>query len=201
MKTRKSISGTPGRRAGGEDTRAQIVAAAQELFAAKGLDQTTMREIAAAAGVNPALIVHYFGSKQQLFVASIHPLVFAEGAPQLLAAISHGEADTIGERLARAFVGLISDDERRKLLLGVIRSATSDEKAAELLRQSVQMTLLNEVEKHIPRPDSRLKTTLVGSQLIGILVMRYVSKVEPLASATPEEIVRYLGPRLQGYFE
>ena len=202
MKTVNNISGKrAGRPTGSSDARKHILQAAQLLFARKGLDQTTMRQIAAEAGVTSALVVHYFGSKQQLFVESIHPLLFAQESPRLLGAIADGTRETIGLRLAQAFVDMISDDKRRTLLLGILRSATSDEKAANALRDSVQNILLDEVEKNIPGPDSRLKATLVGAQLIGLIVIRYISKVEPLASATPEAIVKYLGPRLQAHFD
>jgi len=202
MSTVNSISNKrTGRRSGSPDTKGRILNAAQALFATKGLDQTTMRQIAAKAGVDPALIVHYFKNKHQLFMESMHALLYAQERELLEKALGNSRPQDRGSRLARAFIGFMSDDASRTLLLSVMRSATSDEKAAEIMREFVIKSLLDEIEKYVVGSDRRLRATLVGSQLLGVFMARYIVKVEPLASATPDDIVKYLGPRLQSHFD
>ena len=189
-----------GRRAGEQDTKNHILRVAQTLFSEQGLDATTMRQIADAAQVNPALIIHYFKSKQQLFIESVQPLLQAQQS-SLVAEALQGSQDGIGQRLATLFAAMMSDEKRRKLMLSVMRTAVSNEHAAETLRTTVQRAVLAEIEKHIPGPDSRLKATLIGSQLIGMMMTRYIVKIEPLATEKPESIVKHLTPRLQTYFD
>ena len=190
-----------GRRAGSTDTKAQILGAAQTLFAEQGLDQTTMRQIATKAEVDPALIVHYFKTKKQLFVESITPIVHGRQVTILSTALSGVNHESKGEKLAEALVAFIMDDKIRPLLLGVVRSVMSDEYAVAMLKGIIENVLTNEIEKHINGPNKKLRSELMGSQLIGLIIARYIIQVEPLASASPEALVKYLAPRLQVLFD
>jgi len=201
VKDVNNTSGKLGRRTNSPDTRAQIVIASQELFASQGFDKTTMRQIAAKSNVDPALIVHYFKNKQQLFVESVAPLVYVHQVEAIEHALSMTPQNEKGTMLATVFAKMISEEKLRLIILGIFRSAATDEKAAEMLRDFVQKTVLNTVQRHLTGHNPHLRATLVGSQLIGIIVARYIVKIEPLASASAEEIIEYLGPRLQSHFD
>lgn len=190
-----------GRRSGKADTKAQILEAAQVLFAKQGLDQTTMRQIAAESEVDPALIVHYFKTKKQLFVESIAPIIHDRQINVLSTALAEANPESKGEKLAKALVAFITDDTIRPLLLGVVRSVTSDEYAVTVLKNLIENVLTNEIEKHINGPNKKLRSELMGAQLIGLIMAQYVIHVEPLASAPPEILASYLAPRLQVLFD
>jgi AcrR family transcriptional regulator len=186
----------PGRPPGISDTRERILANARELFAHHGIDRTSIRAIAAAAGVDSALVHHYFGTKQQLFVAAMElPVDLEATAPRILA----GPPDEIGLRLARFILELWDQPATRQLMLGVVRSASSDEVAAGMLRRILAEGPFAVMARAIDLPDADLRATLVGSQLVGLSMARYIVAVEPLASADPETIARAIGPTLQRY--
>lgn len=188
--------GRTGRRPGSEDTRGRILAAARASFAERGFEGSTIRDVAARASVDPALIHHYFGTKHRLFVAAIDlPAELETMAPRLLA----GPAEEIGERFVRFMLGLWDSPAVRPLLLGVLRSATTDPVAAKMLRQLLLEGPILALASAIDRPDANLRATLAGSQMIGLALARYVVAVEPLASAPIESLVRALGPTIQRY--
>jgi AcrR family transcriptional regulator len=185
-----------GRRPGSGDTRAQVLLAARTSFGELGFDGTTIRHVAARAGVDPALVHHYFGSKQQLFVAAMElPLDLPAMVPRLL----EGPRDQLGERFVRYVLELWETPAFRPLLLGVVRSATTDPIAAAMLRQLLAEGPFLVLARAIDQPDATLRATLAGSQLIGLALARYVVAVEPLASAPPEVLVRALAPTVQRY--
>lgn len=186
----------PGRRPGSGDTRADILAAARAAFGERGFEGATVRDIAARAGVDPALVHHYFGSKQQLFVAAMEfPVDLATMVPRLL----DGPTDEVGERFVRLVLELWETPAVRPLLLGVLRSATTDRVAAAMLRQILVEGPILALAVSIDRPHAALRATLAGSQLIGLALARYVVGVEPLASASPDTIARAVGPTIQRY--
>ncbi len=185
-----------GRRPGPSDSRARILDAARGRFAERGYDAATIREIAADAGVDPALVHHYFGTKQRLFVAAIElPAELSTVAPLLL----EGPRDRLGERLVRFVVGLWEQPQNRKLIRALVRSAATDPLAAGILRRVLVEGPFLALARAIDRPDADLRAVLAGSQLIGLAMARYVVEVEPLASASPETIVNLLGPTIQRY--
>jgi len=185
-----------GRRPGSGDTRAQVLLSARTSFGELGFDGTTIRHVAARAGVDPALVHHYFGSKQQLFVAAMElPLDLPATVPRLL----EGPRDQLGERFVRYLLELWETNAFRPLLLGVVRSATTDPIAAAMLRQLLAEGPFLVLARAIDQPDAAFRATLAGSQLIGLALARYVVAVEPLASAPPEVLVRALAPTVQRY--
>jgi len=186
-----------GRRPGSGDTRSRVLQAARTSFGDRGFDGATIRDVAAQAGVDPALVHHYFGSKQQLFLAAMEfPLDLPTMVPRLL----DGPRDELGERFVRLVLELWETPAVRPLLLGVVRSATTDPVAAAMLRQLLAEGPFLALARAIDQPDAALRATLAGSQLIGLALARYVVAVEPLASAPPEVLVRALAPTLQRYF-
>jgi AcrR family transcriptional regulator len=182
-----------GRRPGGPDTKGEILAAARESFAHKGFTGTTIRAVAAEAGVDPALVHHYFGSKEELFVASMR-LPFD---PQELArTISQGGVDRVGERIMQFAIRIWRQPGLRAVITGVARSAASDERAASLLRDLLARTLLPAVEElGLDQPE--LRASLLWSEIIGLVFGRFVVAVPALADADPDVIAALMAPILQ----
>lgn len=189
-----------GRRVGGGDTKVQILNAAQILFAENGLDRTTIREVAAKAEVDPALVMHYFKTKQQLFVESITPIVQSRQSNAISTALAKTSQQNRGKKLAEALVTFIMDENIQPLLLGIIRSVASDENAVKILKNLIEQVFTNEIEKYINGPDKKLRSELIGAQLIGLILARYIVKADPIASAPPDVLIKYLAPRLQVLF-
>ncbi|MFE8940115.1 TetR family transcriptional regulator [Streptomyces sp. NPDC007872] len=190
--------GRPSRTAeeSGPGARERILAAARAQFAERGYDKASVRGIARAAGVDPALVHHYFGSKDEVFAAAVE--VSFEPATVVPAIVS-GPRDGIGERLARFFIGVWENPASRAPLLAIVRSALTHEAAAAVLRTFVLRRLLERIAAELDVPDPKLRAELAASHMIGIAILRYVIRVEPLASADPEEIVAQVAPTLQRY--
>ncbi len=193
--------GRTGRRPGGSDSRQAILAAARAMFSAVGYDKASVRAIARAAGVDPALVHHFFGSKEALFVAAMSLAIDQDEVAETLAA---GDPDSAGERLASFFVRIWEDPASRPPLLGLLRSAVSNERAADALREFLSTTALLPVAGATAADsrasdEARLRATLVASQFVGFALMRYILRVEPLASAEPETAVAWLAPTIQRY--
>jgi AcrR family transcriptional regulator len=185
-----------GRRPGASGTRQAILEAARGAFADRGFERTTIRGVAAAAGVDPALVLHYFASKQGLFQAAMRPPFEPRSAlPPLLA----GDRAGLGERLARFVVGLLEGEESRRRMLGIIRAAASDDEAAAMLRAMIEDEVLGTIARGLDLPDARLRASLMGVHVVGLAMARYVVRVEPLASLPAEEVVAWLAPVLQHF--
>ena len=187
---------TRGRRPGGVDTRGEVLAAARTEFAEVGYDKASVRGIARAAGVDPALVHHYFGSKEQLFVAAMQlPVVPADVLPQVFA----GGVDGVGERLVRLFLSVYGDPVTREPVLVLLRSAMSHDKAAAMLRGFVTQAVIGRVAAAIDAPDAELRASVAASHLIGIVVLRHVVGVPALVAADDDDIVALVGPTVQRY--
>jgi len=185
----------PGRPPGSADTRGEVLAAARAEFAAKGYVGASVRGIARQAGVDPALVHHYFGSKEKVFVAAMElPFDPADVLPQVL----EGDPAHLGERLVRMFLGVWAEPDFRTPMLGMVRSAFSGEQGAALLREFVGTALLGRVAQAVG-PIDPLRVQTAAAQLVGVVILRHVVRLEPLASATEDEIVALVGPTVQGY--
>ncbi|MCD2466169.1 MULTISPECIES: TetR/AcrR family transcriptional regulator [unclassified Streptomyces] len=180
----------------GPGARERILEAARAQFAERGYDKTSVRGIAKAAGVDAALVHHYFGTKDEVFAAAIE--VSFEPAT-VVPAIVGGPRETIGERLARFFIGVWENPVSRAPLLAIVRSALTHEAAAKVLRTFVLRRLLERIADELDVPDPRFRAELAASHMIGIAILRYVIQVEPMASVDPEEIVAMVAPTLQRY--
>src|SRR2546426_155483 len=175
-----------GRRPGTGGTREKILAAARSRFGQEGYDGTTIRGIAAGAGVDPALVPHYFGSKEGVFLAAVEfPVDPAEFIPRLLAP----GIDGLGERLVIFFLETW-DSPSGASLLGLIRSVVSSELAADLMREFVTREVLGRLAEAIKLDHPQLRAGLVATQLVGLAILRYVIKVESLSSAPRGELAR-----------
>ena len=185
-----------GRRAGAPDTRGEIAAAAGRLFAERGYDRTSMRAIASEAGVDPALVSHYFGSKQRLFVATVQLPI---DPSVILTLAAGGDAANAGERLARAVIGVLESPPGRERATSIVRAAASEPEAAALLREQLTEQLFGPVARELGGDDPELRANLCGSQMVGLVMARYIVGVEPLASTEPERVIRAIAPVLQHY--
>jgi AcrR family transcriptional regulator len=196
LQSDKPASRRSGRRPGDSGTREAILRAARRQFAELGYDRTSLRSIAIEAGVDPTLVSHFHGSKQQLFVTVVElPFDPAVVLPGLLA----GDRDTVGLRLARFFIGVLESDEGRQRIAGLVRAAASEPEAARLLRELITREVFGPIAASLGTEDARLRASFVGSQLVGLVMARYVVAVEPLASCSPEAVVQTVAPVLQRY--
>jgi AcrR family transcriptional regulator len=185
-----------GRRPGSTSTRASILAAAAECFAADGYDATSMRHVAAAAGVDPALVRRFFGGKEQLFSELATALIVPERA---VAAVTEGAPEAAGERLLRYFLSLLGDVSHPEPFFGLIRSAVASEHAAGLLRRLLAEQVLAEIAASFRAETAELGAALAASQLVGLAIARYAVRLDPLAAAGPDDLVRWVAPVIQSY--
>jgi AcrR family transcriptional regulator len=185
-----------GRRPGVSGTREAILDAARRAFAEQGYQHATIRGVAELAGVDPALVHHYFGTKQGLFVAAVQlPVNPVEQLSTLLA----DDPGQVGQQLIGVFLTVWDHAVDRSPLLALVRSAVGDEQAAAMLREFITEEILGQIARQLGSPDAKLRATLVGSQLIGLMMARYIIRVEPLASAPAAQVAAAVGPTLQRY--
>jgi AcrR family transcriptional regulator len=182
-----------GRRPGSADTRGEILAAARAEFARRGYEKATIRAIARAADVDSALVHHYFGSKEKVFLAAMEfPVDPSAIADQVL-----GDRGGIGERLARFAFSLWEVPETRDRLVAMLRSAASNEEVAAMMRGFAVPALVRRVAAQLDRPDAEMRVEMAVSQIVGLAMVRYVIRLEPIASAEPETLIALVAPALQ----
>jgi len=192
------VTGRTGRRPGTTESRDRILEAARRRFAERGYDGASIRQIAADAGVDPALVHHFFGTKERLFIAAVRIPFDTDRVPDALLDGPHDEA---GVRISRLFFALWNESASRDAMLGVLRSAVSDPGAAGMLRQLVVERMLSPIVSRLEIEDADLRMTLLASQIVGLAVVRYVVGVEPLASASPERLIPALASTFQRYLD
>ena len=188
---------TRGRRPlGSPDARGAVLGAARELFAELGFERTTMRAVAARADVDAALIYHYFRDKEGLLAAAIELPV----DPAALFAGVASDPSRAGEELVRRVVTLWdSYPEIRERMIAVLRTGLSHDHAAQLVRDLLSSNLLAALGEVLAGDRRELRTGLIGSQIGGLMLARYVLKVPGAADASPEDLVRAVGPVVQHY--
>ena len=185
-----------GRRPGDSGTRDAIRAAAAHQFAERGFDRTSLRSIAAEAGVDPKLVAHFFGTKQQLFVEVVQlPFDPAEAMPRVFG----GDPAHAGERVAEFIVGLLENPESRRPLVGLVRAATTEPEAARMVRELLTREILARIVAELGSDDADLRASLLGSQIVGLLMARYIVGIEPLASLSAPTVVAAIAPNLHRY--
>lgn len=192
----KEAGARRGRRPDGDrSTREDILAAARGLFATVGYERASIRSIARRAGVDPALVHHYFGTKDDLLVEAIRLPV--EPAAVLEAVFEHPER--VGEELVRTLVGLWDTPDIGGPLQALIRAAVTHPGAAGVMRNVIARDVLKALTRHIDRPDAELRAELAMTHLIGLAMGRYIVRVEPLASTDAGTLASIVGPTLQRY--
>jgi AcrR family transcriptional regulator len=185
-----------GRRAAGEDTRAALIAAAREVFVEKGYDGATVRAIAAKAGVDAAMVNHWFGGKEGLFAQSVLQLPFDPS--EILKRLLDGPVEQAGERIIRTFV-TVWDATGGGTFAALIRSVTSQQEVANALKSFFVNAIFKNLLTEIGAEQRELRATLCATQMVGLGIVRYVVRFEPLASTDLETVVKAIAPNMQRY--
>jgi len=172
------------------------LAAARRAFGDRGYEATSLRSIAKKVQVDPALLVHYFGSKEGLFLAALEATGVPSGLFNGLEDLRGAEA---AELIVRRYLLMLDQEQTRDLVLSLVRSAVSSERAATMLREFLTREMLKSLSSLIDLPDRQLRASLVVAQLIGIAMLRHVVKSEAVIKARDEEIVSLVAPVIEGY--
>lgn len=180
------------------NTRDLIVSAAGREFASRGYDGASFRSIARAANVDPALVHHYFAEKADLFAESI-------GAPvrpdRIVAAVLSGPDEAMGENLVRTLLATLDEGRNGQRIIGLLHTALGHEFAAAMIRQFLVREVLHKLASRLEAApeaeDPELRATLAASQLVGLIMVRYGIRVEPLSTTPVEDLVRLVGPVVQ----
>ncbi|WP_033289014.1 TetR/AcrR family transcriptional regulator [Amycolatopsis jejuensis] len=188
-----SSAGRPGRWRSGAESKQRILDAARALFREHGYGGTTVRAVAAEAEVDPAMVFYFFGTKQGLFAEAVD---MSTAVPPAIDALFAGSLDTLGERLVRTLVSNLDASDRAPLVT-LTRSATTHDESATLLREFIEREITGRLATLIATPDAEWRAGLVNVQILGLAVARYIARVEPLASASVEELVSRFGPVVQ----
>ena len=185
-----------GRRPGATSTREDILRAARRLFGERGYHGATMRAIAAEAGVDAALVVHFFGNKAALLGEAVDwPFDPEVQMPKLL---EDGRRQ-VGRKLVGLFVRTWDSEGSRNPILTLLRAATTEPQAAEMLSEFLRRRLFAPLMDRLGADQPDLRTDLVASQLVGLGMTRYLLRLEPLASAEPGDVVAWISPAVQRY--
>jgi len=194
---RQAGSGRRGRREGTTESREHILATAQRLFAEHGFDGTSLRQIAREASVDPAMVHHFFNGKDELFALSV---ALPADPVQVLEGVDQYEPQHRAEAIVRAVLRLWESPAQHSLV-AFIRGTIGSKAKTLLLREVVTRTIISRIMAGVPGAPEEvaLRGNLVATQMVGIMLVRYVVKLEPLASAAPEDVVRLVAPNVQHY--
>ena len=186
----------PGRPAGSSDTRDRILASARELFARNGIGNTSIRAVAAAAGVDSALVHHYFGTKEKLFAAAVHIPI---DPMDVIGPLREVPVEELGYTLPSMLLPLW-DSEIGAAFIATLRSFLAGSEV-NLFRSFIQEVIAVEVGSRVDDPPGSgvIRIQFVASQLVGVVMARYILELEPFASLSPEQIARTIAPNLQRY--
>ena len=185
-----------GRRSGSPETRTQIVAVARRAFGARGYDATSLRSIAAEADVDPGLLIHYFGTKEGLFRTALEVTIRPD---QLFAGLEDLGRHEMAETIVRRYLSMLDRPEARDVAMGLVRSAVSNEHAADLLRDLLHQGMLTSLQPLAAEPDAPLRASLIVAQLIGIAMLRHVARAQQVVRAKDEKLVELVSPAIEQY--
>jgi AcrR family transcriptional regulator len=183
----------PGRWRSGAESKQRILDAARAQFREHGYGGTTVRAVAAGADVDPSMVFYFFGTKQGLFAAAIE---MSAQLPPAIEAIFDGGLDGIGERLIRTLAENIDASGRTPLAM-LTRSARPGDQTETLLREYIDREITARLAKLLDTPDAAFRAGMVNVQLLGLTVARYIVRIEPIASASVDELVKRFGPLVQ----
>ena len=188
-----SPSGRPGRWRSGAESRQRVLDAARVLFHRNGYAGTTVRAVAAEAGVDPAMVFYFFGTKQGLFAAVLD---MSAQLPSAIDAIFDGGLDGVGERVIRTLLENMDKSDRTPLAM-LTRSAPTHDQSETLLREFIDREITRRLAAMLDTPDAALRAGMVNVQLLGLTVARYIVRIEPIASASVDELVTRFGAIVQ----
>lgn len=183
-------------RGGASDARERIIAGAIEEFAERGYDGATIRAIAGRAGVDPALVHHYFGSKADLFGAAIDTPIRPDVA---VASMLEGPLDELGERIVRFVLESWGTPEVHKRGVLLLRAGLGNRMMTPVLSGFLARELLGRIAKALGTPDAELRASLAASQIAGLIIARYILKFPALVEAPVDDLVRSIAPNVQRY--
>ncbi|HKS47300.1 MAG TPA: TetR family transcriptional regulator [Amycolatopsis sp.] len=186
-------SARPGRWRSGAESKQRILDAARALFREQGYGGTTVRAVAAEAGVDPAMVFYFFGTKQGLFAAAIE---MSAQLPPAIESIFTGGLDGIGERIIRTLVENMDTSGRAPLAM-LTRSAPPNDQSETLLREYIDREITGRLAALLGTPDAAFRAGMVNVQLLGLTVARYIVRIEPIASSPVDELVNRFGPLVQ----
>jgi AcrR family transcriptional regulator len=192
-----SLPARRGRRGGTTESRDRILDAARRLFAEQGFEGTSLRQVARAAGVDPAMVHHFFNGKDELFAQSVELPADPE---EVLADVSAARPEQRAELIVRAVLRLW-EGPAQPSLLAFLRGTLSSKARTALLRELVTRTVVRRIMAGVPGPPQEvaLRGDLVATQMVGLMMVRYVVRLEPIASAAREDVVRLVSPNVQRY--
>ncbi|WP_330182112.1 TetR family transcriptional regulator [Nocardia sp. NBC_01503] len=173
-------------------TRAAILEAARRRFAEDGVRKATIRAIAADAGIDPSMVMRYYGSKEGLFAAAVD--IQLE-----LPDLSVAQPDSLGELLVRRFLELWENQPGNEVLLTLLRSAVTDDTVTDRVRQIFAEQVMPTVLRFGEPADAPRRAALIVTQMLGIALCRYVLRIPPVLALTPDELVAEVGPTIQRY--
>lgn len=185
-----------GRRAGDSGTRDAILDAARELFAGLGYDGASIRAIASAAGVDPALIRHFFGDKETLFATTVADRTTIPG--RILGAFA-GDASQLGHRVADTYLRLWEDPDMRPILQALVRSATTSERAAAMLKEVLGARIRSEGSQLDFDDEQMQRVALAAAHMLGIAIARYIIKMPAVAAQSHDALVAEIAPTIHRY--
>jgi len=177
-----------------KDPRGPILDAARLAFASRGYASTTMKSVAVAAGVAPAVVKSLYDNKEQLFAAAMRLPI---NPSQAMATLYAQGLDGMGERIVRLALTMMSEDRVRSDVTGAVQGSPRIEKSVRTVAEFMHLSLVDSLVTAIGVPDARMRVSLISSHLAGLAATRYVFRLEPLASASDDEIVRIFGPLIQ----
>jgi AcrR family transcriptional regulator len=185
-----------GRRPAGSGTREAIINAARQQFGEFGYRRTTLRGVARLAGVDPRLVLHYFGSKKQLFLESVElPIDPATVFERLF----EPGPESVGERAAEIIVAVLEDPTTQRVMVGLIRAAASEPEAAQLVREILTERMLTPLAERVGGDRPELRASLMASQVVGLAMGRHVVELDALATVSREQLVRAVAPVFDHY--
>lgn len=186
-----------GRRPAGEDTRGLITEAARSEFADKGYEGTSLRAVARVAGVDPALVHHYFDGKSDLFAQAVGLTRVNPAA--IVERVLSGPLEGVGERLVRTFLAVWDDPGNQESLVALVRAVHTNDEVGALMREFVAREIVGRITDRTGVPDAALRGSLAAAQVIGLATTRYVVRMPAMVGAGHDELARWLGPTLQRY--
>lgn len=183
---------------GTDDVRDAVLDAARAAFHARGYVRTSMKGVAAAAGVAPEVVNRYWNSKESLFAAAMQlPFDPASAMPQLVAP----GLDGMGERLTRATLDMLADEQTRNDFIALFQAGASATKAARGMQDFIERSMVDRLVRTLGVPDARLRVNLIMAYLMGIATTRYIVRLEPVASMPEDDLVRLVAPTIQNWLD
>ncbi len=179
---------------GSDEVRDAVLDAARAAFHSKGYARTTVKGVAAMAGVAPSVVSKYYANKESMFAAAMRlPFDPSSAVPELLAPGLEG----MGERLVRGTFDIFSDEETRDDLMALFQAGASAGRASQSIREFLEESVVDRLAATVGIPDARMRAALISSHLIGLAMIRYIVRLEPLASAPEDQIVKMYAPMIQ----